>query len=144
MHPTLSALKRAYQAARHVLEVEMKGTGITVAQMEVLKLVLAAPAAELEQRELQTSLGVTSATLTRLLTSMERKHFIARASHPTDARGKTVRLTPKARRLFEKLTDTREAEFAAQLLSGFTKAETAALTGLLSRIASNMGGDEPV
>ncbi len=120
----------------------MKGTGMTVAQLEVLKLVLAASAAELDQRELQTSLGVTSATLTRLLTTMERKHLIARASHPTDARGKTVRLTPKARRLFENLTDTREAQFAARLLSGFTKAETAALTRLLSRIADNMGGDE--
>jgi DNA-binding MarR family transcriptional regulator len=141
MHPTLSALKRAYQAARHVLEAEMKGTGMTVAQMEVLKLVLAAPA-ELDQRELQTSLGVTSATLTRLLTSMERKQFIARASHPTDGRGKTVSLTPKARRLFEKLTNTREAEFAARLLSGFTKAETAALTSLLSRIADNMRDEQ--
>jgi DNA-binding MarR family transcriptional regulator len=142
MHSTLSALKRAYQAARHALEVEMKGTGMTVAQLEVLKLVLAAPA-ELDQRELQTSLGVTSATLTRLLTSMEQKQFIARAAHPSDARGKTVRLTPKARRLFEKLTDTREAEFAARLLRGFTKAETATLTSLLNRIADNMGGDEP-
>ena len=45
-------------------------------------------------------------------------------------------------RLFETLTDTREAQFAARLLSGFTNAETAVLTRLLSRIADNMGGDE--
>jgi hypothetical protein len=40
MHPTLFALKRAYQAARHVLEVELQGAGLTVAQIDVLKLAL--------------------------------------------------------------------------------------------------------
>jgi DNA-binding MarR family transcriptional regulator len=142
MHPTLFALKRAYQAARHVLEVELQGTGMTVAQMDALKLVLAAPSTELDQRALQASLGVTSATLTRLLAGMERQGLIVRAPHPTDARGKTVRLTPKARRLFEKLMESREAEYTARLLRGFTKTETNALTTLLGRIADNMGGGE--
>jgi DNA-binding MarR family transcriptional regulator len=142
MHPTLFALKRAYQAARHVLEVELQGTGMTVAQMDVLKLVLAAPSTGLDQRALQASLGVTSATLTRLLAGMERKSLIVRAAHPTDARGKTVRLTPKAGRLFEKLMESREAEYTARLLHGFTTAETNALTTLLGRIADNMGEGE--
>ena len=142
MHPTLFNLKRAYQAARHVLEVELQGTGMTVAQMDVLKLVLAAPSTGLDQRALQASLGVTSATLTRLLAGMERKSLIVRTAHPTDARGKTVRLTPKAGRLFEKFVESNEAEYTARLLQGFTKAETKALTAFLGRIADNMGGRE--
>ena len=142
MHPTLFALKRAYQAARHVLEVELQGTGMTVAQMDALKLVLAAPSTGLDQRALQASLGVTSATLTRLLAGMERQSLIVRAPHPTDARGKTVRLTPKAGRLFERFMESREAEYTARLLRGFTKTETNTLTALLGRIADNMGGGE--
>ncbi len=142
MHPTLFALKRAYQAARHVLEVELHGTGMTVAQMDALKLVLAASSTGLEQRALQASLGVTSATLARLLTGMESQNLIVRAPHPIDARSKTVRLTPKASRLFEKFVESSEAEYTARLLQGFTKAETKALTAFLGRIADNMGGSE--
>ncbi|MEY4578340.1 MAG: hypothetical protein RL701_3043 [Pseudomonadota bacterium] len=144
MHPTLFALKRAYQAARHVLEVELQSTGLTVAQIDVLKLTLAAPATGLDQRALQRDLGVTSATLTRLLAGMERKNLIARAPHATDARGKTVRPTTKAARLLEKLVESREAEYTARLLRGFTKAETKMLTTLLRRIADNMGEGERV
>jgi DNA-binding MarR family transcriptional regulator len=144
MHPTLFALKRAYQAARHVLEVELQGAGLTVAQIDVLKLALAAPSTGLDQRALQAGLGVTSATLTRLLAGMERKNLIARVPHPTDARSKTVRLTPKGDRLFAKFVESREAEYTARFLRGFTKAETKALTTLLGRIADNMGGSEGI
>jgi DNA-binding MarR family transcriptional regulator len=144
MHPTLFALKRAYQAARHVLEVELQSTGLTVAQMDVLKLTLEAPATGLDQRALQADLGVTSATLARLLGAMERKNLIVRAPHSTDARGKTVRPTAKAGRLLEKLIESREAEYTARLLRGFTKAETNTLTTLLRRIADNMGGADRV
>lgn len=142
MHPTLFALKRAYQAARHVLENELQGTGLTVAQMDVLKVLLAAPGADVDQRTVQTDLGVTSATLTRLLASMESKALITRVPLPTDARGKSVRLTAKARRLFEKLMSEGEAQYTARLLRGFTKAETATLERLLGRIADNMGEGE--
>jgi DNA-binding MarR family transcriptional regulator len=144
MHPTLFALKRAYQAARHALEVELQSTGLTVAQIDVLKLILTPPATGVDQRALQMDLGVTSATLARLLGGMERKNLIVRAPHSTDARGKTVRATAKASRLLEKLVESRGAEYAARLLRGFTQAETRTLTTLLRRIADNMGGVERV
>ncbi len=140
MHPTLFALKRAYHAARHALEGELHGTGLTAAQMDVLKLLVPPAAAGVDQRALQASLGVTSATLTRLLAGMERRDLVARRPHPTDARGKTVRVTPRARRLFARLMAAGEAAFAARLLRGFTPAETAALTEMLRRIDDNMGG----
>ena len=59
MQPTLFALKRAYQAARNALEILLQPTGLTAAQLDVLKLV---PAAGLDQRALQAELGITSAT----------------------------------------------------------------------------------
>ena len=55
-----------------------------------------------------------------------------------------MRLTPKAGRLFEKLVESREAEYTARSPRGLTKAKTNALTTLLGRIADNMGGGERV
>ncbi len=146
MHPTIFALKRAYQSARYALEIELQREGLTVAQLDVLKLLLgdggsfAPPGGGLDQRALQSALGITSATLTRLLAGMERRGLVARRPHPTDARSKAVSITPKARRHFRSLMAKGEAQFNARFLRGFTKAETIALTGALERIAVNMDG----
>jgi DNA-binding MarR family transcriptional regulator len=137
MHPTIFALKRAYQSSRHALELELQGSELTVAQLDVIKLLLE-PTSGMGQRALQAALGITSATLTRLLAGMERRAFVTRAPHPTDARGKTVRLTPRARKLFEAQMGGGERDFTARLLHGFSHAETQTLTKLLGRIAANM------
>ena len=139
MHPTLVALKHAYRAARTAAEAELRGTGLTAAQMDVLKLLVGPPgSAAADQRAVQADLGVTSATLTRLLAGMERRGLVTRAAHPTDARGKTVVATPKARRLFAAVMAAGEARFAARLLRGFTAAEVRALTDMLRRVGDNM------
>jgi DNA-binding MarR family transcriptional regulator len=140
MHPTIFALKRAYQSSRNVLELGLQGSGLTVAQVEIIKLLLE-PGATLEQRALQAALGITSATLTRLLAGMQRKSLIVRAVHPTDARGKVVRLTPKARKLYDAMMAANEHNFTARLLRGFSARETLTLTKLLGRLADNMTAD---
>ena len=143
---TIFALKRAYQASRNALEFQLQGKGLTAAQLDVLKLLLgiggthAPSAGGSDQRALQEALGITSATLTRLLAGMERRGLVARRAHTTDARSKTVRITPKAHRLYLSLMAKGEAEFNARLLKGFTKAEAITLTRWLERIADNMSG----
>ena len=137
MHPTVFALKRAYQSSRNVLEHGLQGYGLTVAQVEIIKL-LREPGPPLEQRALQAALRITSATLTQLLAGMERKALIIRAPHPRDARGKTVRLAPKARKLYDAMTAADEHNFTARLLRGFSERETQTLTRLLERLADNM------
>jgi DNA-binding MarR family transcriptional regulator len=137
MHPTIFALKRAYQSSRNVLELGLQGSGLTVAQVEIIKLLLE-PGATLEQRALQASLGITSATLTRLLAGMQRKGLVSRAAHPMDARGKTVQLTHKARELYDAMRVANEHGFTTRLLRGFSKYETITLTKLLERLADNM------
>lgn len=139
MHPTLFALKRAYLAARHVLEGELHGSVLTVAHLDVIKHLLPA-ASGVDQRALQEALGVTSATLTRLLAGMEKHELVVRRPHRTDARGKTVAVTPKARAMFETLIAEVEGPYNERLLRGFTEAETLELTRLLGKIADNMGG----
>jgi DNA-binding MarR family transcriptional regulator len=145
MHSTIFALKHAYHAARYALEIELQCKGLTVARLDVLKLLGAGassttPVRGVDQRALRAALGVTSATLTRLLAGMEQGGLVVRSPHATDARGKTVKITPKARRLYRSLMVEGEAQFRTRFLRGFTKAETIALTRALKRIAENMDG----
>lgn len=142
--PTLFALKRAYQGTRNALEAHLQGKGLTAAHFDVLKLLLRpeqeapSPPQSLDQRAIQSALGITSATLTRLLAGMERRGLISRAPHPQDSRGKRVSATAKARKLFAKLMAEGEAAFNARVLSGFSDKEILTLTRLLERVAENM------
>lgn len=145
MHPAVFALKRTYQTARNALEADLHGRGLTVAQLDALKLLLRPdpgtrkPAdGTQDQRVMQKALGISSATLTRLLAGMERRGFVTRTSHPRDSRGKRVRATAKARALFETLMAEGEAAFNARLLRGFSEEETRTLVELLNRLTANM------
>lgn len=142
--PTLFALKRAYLAVRNALESELSDKGLTAAQFDVLKLLLRpegqVPISKngLDQRAMQKSLHITSATLTRLLAGMDRRGLIIRSANPKDSRSKQVKETAKARRLFTKLMAGNEAAFYGRVLRGFSKEETTTLTRLLERIAANV------
>lgn len=141
---TLFALKRAYQATRHALEAQLHSKGVTAAQFDVLKLLLLpdpeapVPPAGLDQRAIQSDLGITSATLTRLLAGMERRGLVSRSPNPEDSRGKRVSATAKARKLFARLMEEGEAAFHARVFHGFSDKETLTLTRLLERVAENL------
>lgn len=141
---TLFALKRAYQATRQALEAHLQSRGMTAAQFDVLKLLLLAaphrpvPQEGLDQRAIQADLGITSATLTRLLAGMERRGLVNRSPHPYDARGKRVHASAKARPLFTRLMAEGEAAFHARVFHGFSDREVRQLTRLLERVFENL------
>lgn len=145
---TLFALKRAYQAARHALEAQLHSKGVTAAQFDVLKLLLSErspsrPSEGTGQRAIQADLGITSATLTRLLAGMERRGLVGRSPHPQDSRSKRVHATAKSKQLFAKLMKEGEAEFNARVFHGFSDQETRTLTRLLERLAENLSESTP-
>lgn len=142
--PTVFALKRAYLAVRNALEAELRSRGLTVAQWDVLKLLLL-PDGEmvpaevlLDQRAVQADLGVTSATLTRLLMGMEYRGLIKRSPHPQDTRSKRVGATAKARKLVAGIMEEREAAFYARVFRGFSARETRLLGEMLERVVKNL------
>lgn len=135
MHPTIFALKRAYQATRKSLDEALAPYDITAAQFDVL-MALYEPQ-YLEQRELQKALGISSATLARLLETMEDQGFVARETSPDDARVKVVSISENGSELLRTLEDKEEA-FNEQFFRGFSHTEVARLTRLLHRIAENM------
>lgn len=136
MHPTIFALKRAHQATRKSLDEALAPYDLTAAQLDVL-MALHEPQ-YLEQRELQKALGISSATLARLLDSMEQQGFVARDTSPDDGRVKVVSISENGSELLQTLENKEEA-FNEQFFHGFSHTEVARLTRLLHRVAENMG-----
>lgn len=139
MHTTLFALKRAYQATRNELDARLAGYGVTAAQLDVLVYLHAGR--DPEQRDLQAMLGISGATLTRLLDALEGKGLVRREVAPDDARVKRAILTEAGLALLDRLNAEEEAAFVARLLRGFSPAEVALLNDWLRRLAANMGDD---
>jgi DNA-binding MarR family transcriptional regulator len=137
MRATIFALKRADQATRNAMDEALSSYGLTSAQLDILLyLDLQGTVA---QRDLQAALGITSATLTRILDGMEGRGFVERSPSTTDARVKCVSATPKGCAVLDELHDKEEQPFLARFATGFSPDELLILTGWLNRIAANMG-----
>src|SRR4051794_7284853 len=137
MKPTIFALKRAHQATRKALDDGLACYDLTSAQLDVL--ICLHSRGEVEQRDLQASLGVTSATLTRLLDGMVARALVERRPSAADARVNLIATTAKGRALLGELLAQEEAAFVARFAAGFSAAELTLLTNWLNRIALNMG-----
>lgn len=137
MRATIFALKRADQATRNAMDEALSSYGLTSAQLDILLyLDLQGTAA---QRGLQAALGITSATLTRILDGMEARGFAERRADQGDARVKCVTLTQKGCDVLEALHNKEEQPFLTRFARGFSADELLILTGWLNRIAANMG-----
>jgi DNA-binding MarR family transcriptional regulator len=143
MSHAILALKRAHQAVRLSLEARLRSKGVTVTQFEVLRILLLTedgrppPAEGVAQRAIQAELAITSATLTRLLAGMERRDLVSRSPSQQDSRGKRVKASAKAKKLFADLMKEGEAS-SARIFHGFSKKEMSLFTELMQRVAANL------
>lgn len=94
------------------------------------------------QRELAEVVGVREATLTHHLNSMERAGLLTRRRDPANRRVHIVELTAAGEETFARLREAAVA-FDFQLRSGISDEETSMLTGLLRRLAENVGAEPP-
>jgi MarR family transcriptional regulator for hemolysin len=131
------ALKRASQATRNVMDERLAAYGLTSAQLDILLyLEMRGNSA---QRDLQAALGITSATLTRILDGMVARGFVERHVSTTDARAKLITITAAANELLCQLEEEEERIFLARFATGFNEQELQTLTIWLQRLAANMG-----
>ncbi len=137
MHPLIFALKRAHQATRRVLDLELSRYDLTAAQLDIL--IYLNRRGGVEQRDLQAALGVTSATLTRVIDGMENRKLVARRPSTDDSRVKTVVPTDEAIAMLQTLQQTEEGALYERFFQGLSPEEIAILTRLLNQIATNMG-----
>lgn len=138
MHPSIGALKRAYHAARKELDDQLAPHGLTSAHLFILDHLLAHGSTE--QRRLQDLVGVTSASLTRVLDVMVERGLVERRPSEEDARMNWVVPSERGLELREQLLHI-QADFSRQFLKGFSPAEATLLADWLTRIARNL--DEP-
>jgi DNA-binding MarR family transcriptional regulator len=133
-------LKRTYLLMRKALDERLSAYHLTTSQFEILGYLYAEP--PVEQQLLQQRSGVTSATLTGLLDTLEQRGYIVRAPSAADGRAKVVALTAAGNELFTQLLDVFH-EFEQDMLKGFSLSERALFTDWLQRIALNLGYREP-
>jgi DNA-binding MarR family transcriptional regulator len=81
---------------------------------------------------------ITTASMTSLLDTLERKAMVRRRPHPTDRRKILVSITPAASRLVDELLPVIHAA-QAEIFTPLTAAERRTLIGLLARVQTRLG-----
>jgi MarR family transcriptional regulator, transcriptional regulator for hemolysin len=94
------------------------------------------------QRELAEAIGVTEATLTHHLNTMEAGGLLGRRRDPANRRVHIVELTPDGEAAFLRLRDA-AIGFDHQLRQGLTDSDAARLAGLLDQLTVNAGARDP-
>jgi len=97
MHVVFFGLKRAFHGTLRVTRRALATLGLTPARFDMLYIV-AKEGSSLLQRELQRALGVTAATVSKMLTSLEELGLVEREVLEVDHRCRNVLLTKEGRR----------------------------------------------
>ena len=90
-------LKRAYQSSMRLVETALAGLGVTPARFEMIYFV-SKKRSTLSQRDLQRTLDVSAATVSRMLKSLEALGLVEREVMSDDHRRRNVVLTEAGRR----------------------------------------------
>jgi DNA-binding MarR family transcriptional regulator len=118
------AVDRMHSAAIHLLrrvrEVDAKAMGISPARASALSVLVFGGARSLS--ELAAAEGVTSATMSKLVTAMEGEGLLRRYPDVNDARSIRIEATAKARRILER-GRSRRLDLLERLLADATDAE---------------------
>lgn len=127
-------LSGAYEAhlARHGLSM-----GRFIVLIRLFSLEDSEDGRGLSPAELAESSGVSRATMTGLMDTLEKDGLISRQDHPEDRRMYTVHLTPKARRLLEGMLPDHYRRISG-LMAPLSEAERATLRELLAKVASGI------
>jgi DNA-binding MarR family transcriptional regulator len=136
-HGLALALRAAYLALHRRSDASFAGHGLTADQF-VLLAELAAGGAR-TQRDLARRAASDPNTVRAILLLLEGRELVARGRHPTDARARTVALTAKGRRLYERLWAGSEP-IRDRLLAAFRPGEARTLLDLLDRVRQAMEG----
>ena len=94
------------------------------------------------QRELAEAVGVSEATLTHHLNTLDARGLITRTRDATNRRIQVVTLTAAGEEAFLRLRDAALA-FDARLRAGLTDTDLATLSTLLGRLAANANPNAP-
>jgi DNA-binding MarR family transcriptional regulator len=138
-HDIAMALRAAYLALHRRSDARFAPHGLTADQF-VLLATLARGGHALTQRELARRMSSDPSTVRAMLVLLERRGLVERDTHPTDARARTVALTAKGQRAFQRLW-TAGDPVRARLLGALGPGEAETLVELLARVAETLNAD---
>jgi MarR family transcriptional regulator for hemolysin len=121
---------------RAVLDTRLAPLGLSEARWHCL-LHLGRADAALPQVELADRMGISPATLVRLLDRLEEDGLVERHPEPQDRRAKRVELTAKARDLASRV-ETEARQLRAELYTALSQDEQAALERTLMRLQERL------
>lgn len=130
-HDLAMALRAAYLAMHRRTDARLGRHGVTADQFVLLAALARGDART--QRDLGRRTASDPNTVRAMLLLLERRGLVARAPHPTDARARTVTLTAKGRRAYERLWGDSEP-VRQELLAALRPGEAEALLDLLTRV----------
>jgi DNA-binding MarR family transcriptional regulator len=112
-----------------------KCTGVSQSRLEILNQLFQSE--ELSQSQLQKTLQIDNAAITRHLKQLEASGRITRRKSDADNRITLVQLTPQARQELASLWDEK-VDFVTNMLEGFSSEEIDMTLQLLQRIGANV------
>jgi DNA-binding MarR family transcriptional regulator len=126
-------LRMTAQQVDNVVTEWMADTAGTPARFQILGLLWASGAGGVPHKEIVKALEVTRATVSGLMTSLERDGLVKSAVDRDDRRNQNASLTSRGRAIFEKSIDTNLASLRAAFAT-LSADEQATLTSLLQRL----------
>jgi DNA-binding MarR family transcriptional regulator len=127
-------LRAAYFAMHRASDSHFVRHGITADQFVVLACLGEKDA--VMQQDLVRRAASDPSTIRAMLVLLEGRGLVVRERHPVDGRAREVRLTPKGRRLYERLWRTSEP-IRVRLLADFSEQEAGQFLGFLRRLIKN-------
>lgn len=128
-------VRDAHRAFSKQLGARIADDGVTIGMWYFLRVLWEEDG--LSQRELSRRIGMMEPTTVSAIDTMEKRGFVTRRVDQRDKRRRLVQLTPKGRKLKQKLLPLAyDVNLAAA--EGFGPEEIEVLQGLLSRLKQNM------
>ncbi|SNS37003.1 DNA-binding transcriptional regulator, MarR family [Streptosporangium subroseum] len=129
----------SYVAATHLLErrveEQLKASGLTHAQYEILAKLSASAGRRLRMTELARQVVVSKSGLTYQIGQLEKRGLVERTAHPSDDRGVLAVLTEKGVRCLERTAPGHVAVVRAFLIDRLTPDELRTMTRIMTKAA---------
>jgi DNA-binding MarR family transcriptional regulator len=132
-HDLALALRLAFLTLHRRTDAAMSAEGVTADQFVVLCAL--ADSHVLTQRELVERTNSDPNTLRAMLVLLEQRELVERRANPDDARARSVSMTPKGRRMFQKLW-SRSESVRQDMLRQLAADDVTTLVNLLHRLAA--------
>ena len=116
----------------------MRELGVPLDRAGAVLLRLLDELGDVRLSDLATAAAVDVSTLSRQVSVLVHQGLVARATDPLDGRASRLTLTPDGRRTLDRLAVVRRT-LVAELLTGWSATDRAALAPLLDRLAADLG-----